>query len=175
MGRVLPVLRESCSPVLWHCRCCKPETSEAPGSCRAISSDPRQTCGAAFRKETPGFGEPALVVEKLLYGLIIFLINNCLERLACLSFRDESRPALPWLDRNLCTVRNLPLQGAFPPFKSCLCVSRLWQGNGLRTCPWALCEGMRPTRAGLMVASVAHGPFPAAGSGEVSTPCAPLF
>lgn len=48
----------------------------------------------------PGLGEPALVVEKLFYGLIVFLVNNCLERLTHLSFGDGSCPALPWLGRN---------------------------------------------------------------------------
>ncbi|XP_052657679.1 uncharacterized protein LOC128148187 [Harpia harpyja] len=111
----------------------------------------------------PGLGEPALVVEKLLYGLIIFLVNNCLERLTHLSFGDGSHPALPWLDRNPSTVRNLPLRGAFLPSKSCLCVSQLWLGNGLRTCSQAPREDTRPTRAGL---GVAHGLPPAASGGE---------
>lgn len=40
VGRVLPVLHEGCTLDLSHCRCCRPEAAEAPGSCRAISLDP---------------------------------------------------------------------------------------------------------------------------------------
>lgn len=42
----------------------------------------------------PGVGKPALAVEKLLHGLIIFVVNNCLERLAHFSFSDGSCPAV---------------------------------------------------------------------------------
>lgn len=45
----------------------------------------------------PEVGEPAQAVEKLPRGLIIFLVNSCLERFTHLSFSKRSRPALPCL------------------------------------------------------------------------------
>lgn len=97
----------ACTLMPWHCHCSRPEASEAPSDCRGILLDPCQMRGAAFRKETPWVGERALVVEKLLYGVIIFLVNNCLERLAYLPFGMGA--SLPWLDRHQSAIRSLPL------------------------------------------------------------------
>lgn len=43
----------------------------------------------------PAVGEAVLVLEKLLYGLIVFLVSSCLERLTHLFVRDGPCPALP--------------------------------------------------------------------------------
>lgn len=54
-----------------------------------------------------------LVLEKLLYGLIIFLVSSCLERLTHLFFRDGPQPCP---DRNASAVRNIHLLS-----EMCLC------------------------------------------------------
>lgn len=80
-------------------QCLKPLGAAGPSL-----SDLCPTCGAAFRKETPGVGEPALGIEKLLPVLIIFLVNSHLSRLTHVSFSSGFRSACGLVEISLCEV-----------------------------------------------------------------------
>lgn len=59
------------------------------------AAEPSCQTHTKLRKEMPGVGEAVVVLEKLLYGLIIFLVSSCLERVTHLSFRDGPFSGLP--------------------------------------------------------------------------------